>query len=145
MVGGAHGSPGKRSGRKLSYHPVLQDEKYFEYYNTWPDFLHWLRWDDRMQELSGTVPPKFGPTPLSLKLAILARPSGGAPPSPSPSSSPSKLGNRTSYGHARTGSNASNASNNVGVAGSEDEVAAIVVLNIQKLAPSTPGSNGNYI
>ncbi|SPO21591.1 related to AXL2 - required for axial pattern of budding [Ustilago trichophora] len=146
MVGGAPGSPGKRSGRKLSYHPVLQDEKYFEYYNTWPDFLQWLRWDDRMQELSGTVPPKFGPTPLSLKLAILARPTGGAPPSPSPNSSPSKFGNRTSYGHARTGSNASNASNNVGMAGSEDEVAAIVVLNIQKMAPSTPGNNtSNFI
>lgn len=139
MVGGAPGSPGKRSGRKLNYHPVLQDEKYFEYYNTWPEFLHWLRWDDRMQELSGTVPPKFGPTPLSLKLAILARPSGGAPPSPSPNSSPTKFGTRTSYGHARTGSNASNASSMVGVAGSEYEVAAIVLLNIQKLAPSTPG------
>lgn len=144
MVGGAPGSPGKRSGRKLSYHPVLQDKKYFEYYNTWPDFLQWLRWDDRMQELSGTVPPKFGPTPLSLKLAILARPTGGAPPSPSPNSSPSKFGNRTSYGHARAGSKASNASNNVAMAGSEDEVAAIVVLNIQKMAPSTPGNNNSH-
>lgn len=144
MVGGAPGSPGKRSGRKLSYHPVLQDEKYFEYYNTWPEFLHWLRWDDRMQELSGTVPPKFGPTPLTLKLAILARPSGGAPPSPSPNTSPSKMGARTSHGHSRTGSNASTASNAVGMAGSEDEVAAIVVLNIQKLTPATPGDS-NFV
>lgn len=145
MVGGAPGSPGKRSGRKLSYHPVLQDEKYFEYYNTWPDFLHWLRWDDRMQELSGTVPPKFGPTPLTLKLAILARPSAAAPPSPSPSSSPTKFGTGTSRGHARTGSNASNASNLAGgAAGSEDEAAAIVILNIQKLDPSTP-SKSNHV
>lgn len=141
MVGGAPGSPGKRSGRKLSYQPVLQDEKYFEYYNTWPEFLHWLRWDDRMQELSGTVPPKFGPTPLTLKLAIMAKAiGGGASPSPSPNSSPSKLGTR----HARSGSNASNASMIGGVAGGEDEVAAIVVLNIQKLAPGTPGSR-DYI
>ncbi|CBQ70700.1 related to AXL2-required for axial pattern of budding [Sporisorium reilianum SRZ2] len=139
MVGGAPGSPGKRSGRRLSYHPVLQDEKYFEYYNTWPEFLHWLRWDDRMQELSGTVPAKFGPIPLTLKLAILATPWGGAPPSPSPNSSPTKFGTRTSYGHARTGSNTSTASNAVGAAGSEDEVAAIVVLNIQKLDPSSAG------
>lgn len=131
MVGGAPGSPGKRSGRKLSYHPVLQDEKYFEYYNTWPEFLHWLRWDERMQELSGTVPAKFGPVPLTLKLAILARPIGGAPPSPSPNSSPTKFGAR-----ARTGSNASATSTTVGAAGSEDEVVAIVVLNIQKLAPA---------
>ncbi|CDR87949.1 related to AXL2-required for axial pattern of budding [Sporisorium scitamineum] len=140
MVGGAPGSPGKRSGRKLSYHPVLQDEKYFEYYNTWPEFLHWLQWDDRMQELSGTVPPKFGPIPLTLKLAILARPlGGGAPPSPSPNSSPTKFGTRASHGHAKTGSNASNASNTVGAAGSEDEVAAIVVLNIQKPAAAAAG------
>ncbi|SNX82676.1 related to AXL2 - required for axial pattern of budding [Melanopsichium pennsylvanicum] len=147
MVGGAPGSPGKRSGRKLSYHPVLQDEKYFEYYNTWPEFLRWLRWDDRMQELSGTVPPKFGPTPLSLKLAILARPTGGAPPSPSPNNSPSKFGNRASHGHARNGSNASNGNSHIGTAGAEDEVAAIIVLNIQKVAPSTPGGNekGNYL
>ncbi|KAJ1039361.1 hypothetical protein NDA11_001494 [Ustilago hordei] len=146
MVGGAPGSPGKRSGRKLSYHPVLQDERYFEYYNTWPEFLHWLQWDDRMQELSGTVPPKFGPTPLNLKLAILARPIGsggaGAPPSPSPNSSPTKFHTRTSYGHARNGSNASNASMNVG---GEEEVAAIVVLTIQKLAPTTPGAGAKYI
>ncbi|GAC96955.1 hypothetical protein PHSY_004539 [Pseudozyma hubeiensis SY62] len=139
MVGGAPGSPGKRSGRKLSYHPVLQDEKYFEYYNTWPEFLHWLKWDDRMQELSGTVPPKFGPTPLSLKLAILARPSNAALPSASPSSSPSKIGSRTSTGHARSTSNASNTSNAAGTAGSEDEVAAIVLLNVLQKAPSTPG------
>ncbi len=136
MVGGAPGSPGKRSGRKLSYHPVLQDEKYFEYYNTWPEFLHWLRWDDRMQELSGTVPPKFGPVPLTLKLAILARPVvvGGAPPSPSPNSSPTKFGARTSHGHARTGSNASNASNTVAgnVATAEDEVAAMWCSTFRK-------------
>lgn len=141
MVGGAPGSPGKRSGRKLSYHPVLQDEKYFEYYNTWPEFLHWLRWDDRMQELSGTVPPKFGPTPLTLKLAILARPTGGAPPSPSPNSSPTKFGARSSQGHARSASSASNASYGAGGgATAEDEVAAIVMLDIQKLAPTTPGN-----
>ncbi|SPC60727.1 related to AXL2 - required for axial pattern of budding [Ustilago sp. UG-2017b] len=131
MVGGAPGSPGKRSGRKLSYHPVLQDEKYSEYYNTWPSSFIGC---DGMTECR------------SCQLAILARPigsgGGGAPPSPSPNSSATKFDTRTNYGHARNGSNASNVSMNVG---GEEEVAAIVVLTIQKLAPTTPGAGSNYI
>ncbi|PWZ03301.1 hypothetical protein BCV70DRAFT_154185 [Testicularia cyperi] len=135
MVGGAPGSPGKRSGRRLTYVPVLRDDKWAEYYNSWPEFLSWLSWDERMHELSGTVPPKFGPTPLTLKLAIVAKAAQPTPPSPSlsnPSGSPTKA----AAGHRRTTSTASansfTGSQNNHQVGPEDEVVATVILTILK-------------
>ncbi len=119
----------KAIGPQTQLPPGLADEKYFEYYNTWPEFLHWLKWDERMQELSGSVPVKFGPLPLRLKLAILARGAMGGG-----NESPTRGGV-----HRRTGSNVSTGSNGAAGAGSEDEVAAIVMLDILKREPATPG------
>ncbi|PWN47559.1 hypothetical protein IE53DRAFT_244279 [Violaceomyces palustris] len=127
MMGGAPGSPGKRSGRRLNYVPVLQDEKYPEYHDTWPEWLQWLAWDPRMYELSGTVPPRFGPTPLTLRIVIMAR--SPAPPSPALGSDPTKRPTT----HGRTASNDS-AFTAVAV---EDELVAVVTLHIK-----SPTSHG---
>ncbi|KAN0060948.1 polarity establishment/cellular polarization [Thecaphora frezii] len=121
MVGGAPDSPGKRSGQRYNYVPVLQDEKYMEYWNTRPEFIEWLTWDSRMQELSGTVPPKFGPTPLSLRIAILARPVASqqqAPPSPHVGSTTKRHSRASSFESTTTVM--------------ENEVVAVVVVHIQK-------------
>ncbi|EPQ28301.1 uncharacterized protein PFL1_04128 [Pseudozyma flocculosa PF-1] len=126
IMGGAPDSPGKRSGRRLNYTPVLQDDKYVEYWNTRPSFLEWLTWDSRMQELSGTVPPKFGPTPISLRIAILARPvytPQQAPPSPALGSSGAAGRNKR---HSRASSIESTAT------AVDEEVVAVVVVHIQK-------------
>lgn len=59
MMGGAPGSPGKRSNRAGKYLPVLDDVS-MQAHGTWPIWLsEWLHWDPRVFELSGEVPLDF--------------------------------------------------------------------------------------
>lgn len=59
MMGGAPGSPGKRSSRGGKYLPVLDDIS-MQAHGTWPIWLsEWLHWDPRVFELSGEVPLDF--------------------------------------------------------------------------------------
>ena len=59
MMGGAPGSPGKRSNRRGKYVPVLDDAS-MQAHGTWPIWLaEWLHWDPTMFELSGEVPVDF--------------------------------------------------------------------------------------
>ncbi|CAO1615092.1 unnamed protein product [Parajaminaea phylloscopi] len=59
MIGGAPGSPGKRSSRGGKYLPVLDDVS-MQAHGTWPIWLsEWLHWDPRVFELSGEVPLDF--------------------------------------------------------------------------------------
>lgn len=74
MVGGAPGSPGKRSSRLGKYVPVLDDES-MQAHGTWPLWLsEWLRWDPSMFELSGEVPLDFELS--EVRIALVHRKSG---------------------------------------------------------------------
>lgn len=68
MIGGAPGSPGKRSSRLGRYLPVLDDES-MQANGTWPIWLsEWLHWDSQMFELSGEVPLDFELSPVHIAL-----------------------------------------------------------------------------
>lgn len=68
MIGGAPGSPGKRSSRMGKYMPVLDDES-MQAHGSWPIWLsEWLHWDPLMFELSGEVPLDFELSPVRIAL-----------------------------------------------------------------------------
>lgn len=122
MQNGPPGSPGKRSGRRVTYMPQLDVPSDPSLHGTWPDWLDWLKWDPRMYELSGTVPANFQ-SPCDIPIVVVAR--SPAPPSPALPGSPGKRPNV----HSKT---ASTDSTTTAV---EDEVVTRIVLRIDpKLA-----------
>ncbi|CAO1633230.1 unnamed protein product [Sympodiomycopsis kandeliae] len=91
MIGGAPGSPGKRSSRMGRYVPVLDDET-MQANGTWPIWLsEWLHWDPAMFELSGEVPLDFELSPVRIALVHRRQ---SEPASPALGSSPTRSHSR---------------------------------------------------
>lgn len=145
MMGGAPGSPGKRSNRRGKYVPVLDDAS-MQAHGTWPIWLsEWLHWDASMFELSGEVPVDFELP--ELHLALVHRRQGtdvatgamGTPGSSNGSSGSSSQQHAPSAatGHRRQGSQDS------AMTAVEDEVVIRLTLFIDW--PVDPTGSGNHI